>query len=594
MYQTFVISVPSGEAYMPNPFIPQENQTIADLNRAQTCLIQDLRNHQAELVAQNEELRSVQHELQISHNKYSSLYEFAPIGYFTHHSSGVITESNRMFDELVEASPSALHHPNFHSFVDGEFQDAFYLHCKAVLADHSRHVCELKVARSNGKVFFARLESIAIQSSNSLPTHILTALCDVTNIKDAKEKLRLASIKSEEDNLAKSIFLANMSHEIRTPLSAILGFNLMLFEEDLSFADRRKCAEKIKSNGEHLLHLIEEILDLSKVESGILTLESTAFSLSKDLAPFIQEFRTGANARGLKFRVTNDGPIPEVIYTDPLRLKQILFNIVGNAIKFTEHGEVSLHFQVTNSQFPEPYNSTLEILVSDTGIGMSNIQRESLFKLFSQADASITRKFGGSGLGLVLSRTLATALGGNVVLLETAPGAGSQFKITLNVGTLADTPLLAKLPFNEPAKNEASSVQNKRGQLKKVRVLVAEDSPDIQYLIKYFLQYADATVGLAVNGKEAIEMLEGTPYDVVFMDVQMPTLDGYRATEILRQQGYRGPIIALTANAMKGQRELCLQSGFDDYLTKPVNFEKLIDTASKYAKRGVSHATEVN
>ena len=579
---------------MTAPFKIHENQTVADLNQAQMSLIQDLRNHQTELVAQNEELRSVQQELQMSRDKYSSLYELAPVGYFTHHRGGVVTESNQMFAELVGASPSELSQATFHSFVVGEFQDAFYLHCKAVLADHRRHVCELKVARKNGSVFFARLESIAIRSSATLPTDILTSLCDVSNTKDAEEKLRLASEKSEEANLSKSAFLANMSHEIRTPLSAILGFTLMLFEKDLDFDSRRNCADKIKNNGEHLLHLIEDILDLSKVESGNLALESTAFSMSNDLAPFIKGFRIAANARGLTFRVTNDGPIPELIYTDPLRLKQILFNIVGNAIKFTDQGEVCLNLKVTKSLLQESSTSVLEFIVSDTGLGMSSSQCENTFKLFTQADASITRKFGGSGLGLVLSRTLATALGGNVVMLSSALGAGSKFKITLDVGTAANTPLLANLPFNEPLKHEVSAVESKRGLLKKVRVLVAEDSRDIQFLINHFLKYADATVELAVNGKEALEMAQVEPYDVVFMDIQMPILDGYQATEMLRQQGYCGPIIALTANAMKGQRELCLKAVFDDYLSKPVNFEKLIDTASMYAKQGASHRAKAN
>jgi signal transduction histidine kinase len=388
--------------------------------------------------------------------------------------------------------------------------------------------------------------------------------------------------RAEAANQAKSEFLANMSHEIRTPMTAILGFADLLMEDgDLSRAPERRVESirTIQRNGEHLLSLINDILDLSKIEAGKLTVESVPCSPAQILADVESLMRVRADAKGIAFQIQQEGPLPESIDTDPTRLRQVLVNLVGNAVKFTEVGGVWLIARCVRG--PEP---RLEFDVLDTGVGLSEEQISRLFQPFTQADASTSRRFGGTGLGLTISRRLATLLGGEVSVVESAPGAGTRFRFTLSIGSLDAARWVTPAHEPRPSRRQRQMTAEPAAAdapLGGCRILLAEDGPDNQRLIAHVLRRAGADVTLVENGRLAVDQAwdahrSEQPFELVLMDMQMPVLDGYEATALLRAQGYQGTIVALTAHAMTGDREKCLAAGCDGYTTKPIDRARLI------------------
>ena len=385
---------------------------------------------------------------------------------------------------------------------------------------------------------------------------------------------------AEAASRAKSEFLANTSHEIRTPLTAILGYTDMLLDRDITSVERVAHVDAIRRNGEHLLAVMNDILDLSKIEAGKMTLEQVECSpivLVSEVAEFM---RPRAVAKGLAFDLDWRGPLPERITTDTTRLRQILLNLVSNAVKFTERGgvRVAVSFEDGDGK------SLLRIDVTDTGIGMTPDQQTGLFQPFVQADASTTRRFGGSGLGLLITRRLADLLGGEVSV-GSELGRGSTFSVTVATGSLEGVRMIDRPAGARPA---LAAVTVPTEPLA-CRVLLVEDGPDNQRLIATILRKAGAEVTVAGNGQAGCDLvreatIRGEPYDVVLMDMQMPVLDGYEATAQLRRGGYRRPVIALTAHAMQGERERCLAAGCDDFVCKPITRAALIDTVRRYAR----------
>ncbi len=402
-----------------------------------------------------------------------------------------------------------------------------------------------------------------------------------------EEELRYANREAEAASLAKSEFLANMSHEIRTPMTAILGFADVLLEHG-SIGDappeRIEAARTIKRNGQYLVGIINDILDLSKIEAGKMTVESIECSPCQIVAETMSLARVPAEAKDLPVRVEYAGAIPETIHTDPTRLRQILINLIGNAIKFTEVGSVQLIVQFAE----DGDQPVLRFDVADTGLGMSEEQAARLFQPFTQADASTTRKFGGTGLGLTISKRFAEMLGGDIAVVETAEGVGTRIRATVATGTVEGVAMIedpASATVIAPQDDNASPIAARPG-LCGCRILLAEDGPDNQRLISHVLKKAGADVTIAENGKLATEAARSardqdtnaTGFDVILMDMQMPVMDGYAAAGLLRREGYHGPIIALTAHAMEGDREKCLEAGCDDYASKPIDRKKLIET----------------
>lgn len=399
---------------------------------------------------------------------------------------------------------------------------------------------------------------------------------------------------AEAADHAKSEFLANMSHEIRTPMTAILGYaDLIGIEDGFDERQAEEAAHAIRSNANHLMTVINDILDVSKIESSQLELELLPTVLTDVIEDIVELVMPRAQARGLELGVVYETDIPETIETDPTRLRQILLNLAGNAIKFTPSGRVDIVVAC------DPDAQELSIGVRDTGIGMTpeQVERVSRFEAFTQADTSMTRRFGGTGLGLRISNGLACMLGRGLEV-ESAPFEGSTFRVVLHTGSLYGITMVPKERAGTPSvptplvKKDPVGVAGLGAEkpLLGARVMLVEDGVDNQKLISFHLKKAGCDVRVCENGRVALDTLSSlspveTPH-VVLMDMQMPVLDGYSATEALRERGCELPIIALTAHALVGDRAKCLNAGCDDYASKPISKEDLIETCARWAARG--------
>ena len=381
-----------------------------------------------------------------------------------------------------------------------------------------------------------------------------------------QEEIKAARSEAERASEAKSAFLANMSHEIRTPLGAIMGFVGLLQDKGISSKDVANYLAIIDRNSHHLLRIIDDILDLTKVESGKMTMEKVEFPLVEFLADFASLIDIRARENGIVFEFRAETLLPEFVISDPTRLRQILSNVVGNAIKFTEKGRVELAVAFNGRR--------LDFRVSDTGRGISPEQRPKLFQAFAQADSSTTRKFGGTGLGLVLTKKLSQALGGDFDLVTSDIGKGSTFEASISVTLPSESKLI---PLREVVIAPSSNPDTPQTNLKGFEVLVAEDSLDNQLLIQKILTKTGAKIALANDGLEGVKSALAHHYDVILMDIQMPNVDGHEAVRSLRAQGYTGPVVALTAHAMNEERERAIRSGFSHFLTKPIDRKSLLE-----------------
>ena len=380
---------------------------------------------------------------------------------------------------------------------------------------------------------------------------------------------------AERANMAKSSFLANMSHEIRTPLASVIGYAEWLNEAEVSDAERDEAVASIIRTGKHVLTVINDILDLSKIESDKLMVEIMPVSLSTMLTEIDLLMSMHARSKQLNFAVEYDFPLPQCIHTDPTRLKQILINLCSNAIKFTETGAVKLR---VSCDVP---NRRVHFSVIDTGIGIENDKIEMLFDSFTQADASTTRRFGGTGLGLNISRRLARMLGGDIVV-ESALGQGSTF--TALIKTSEES--FDEMANNAEAMHSGLSIENDTYTGKETRlrghVLLAEDNQDNQRLVEHFLKQLGVDVTICNDGAQAVEQVLKKDFELVLMDMQMPEMDGPTATALLRQTGCNVPIVALTANAGSDDRQKCIEAGCNDFLCKPIDRQRFYTVLSQF------------
>jgi len=417
----------------------------------------------------------------------------------------------------------------------------------------------------------------------------LGILHDMTERKGMENELRRAKEKAEESSRFKSLFLSNMSHEIRTPMTAIMGYVDLLRSFEPPLIEHREYLDTIHVNAEHLLTIINDILDLTQFDANKLRLDKKDCSPMKIVEEVRALLQSRADEKHLSLLTNYVLPLPKTIHTDPVRLRQILVNLVGNALKFTDHGGV----KITVSHAPGGLGeASLQFEVVDTGIGISLQDRSRLFRPFMQIDDAIDRRHGGTGLGLAISQNLAHLLGGQIDV-QSEPNEGSVFTLLIDPGPLGGSDMLDSLPAVPGATAEPHKIEAYR-QLEG-RVLLAEDDEAIQYLLFRYLNSAGLNVDRACDGeltrKMAMESLAaGCPYDLILMDIRMPKLDGYEAARRLRRDGWLGPIIAQTAHALSGEREKCLAAGCDDYITKPTQPEDLIDKIRPYLTREVGVA----
>ncbi len=412
------------------------------------------------------------------------------------------------------------------------------------------------------------------------PEGVMVCFENVTQLDKAKIEVQKSRDAADAANRAKSEFLANMSHEIRTPMNAILGFTDLLQRGIAKTEEEQnEYLSRIQSSGRHLLDLINDILDLSKIEAGKMEMETSecyTFELFNDI---INDLQVRARQKNISLTFESHEPLPEILHTDPVRLRQVLTNLIGNAIRFTSSGGVKLSVKFDKYGDGEQKQSRLFVDVIDTGIGMTDEQMQQIFNPFTQADNTVTRRFGGTGLGLSICQRIVEALGSDITVKSSVEN-GSVFSFAIDVGDLSGVKMIGQDEYASKVRTEPKPAFTDY-ELPPCKILVVDDGEANRQLVRLFLVRAGCEILEAKNGQEAIDTVLDTRVDLVLMDMQMPILDGYQATSKLRHLGFKKPILALTANAMQGDEQKCLDVGCSAFLSKPIDMDKLFEAVVK-------------
>lgn len=535
--------------------------------------------------------------LRKSHKQYQSIVETASEGVWMVDTDGYSTFVNARLSELLGLAPDQILGKPFASFVDKKCQSAV----SRVLSmdqDHIERPNDFCFLRSDQSELWAIVSSTPLRNDGQDLSGWLIMVTDITDRKRMEEKLVIAQQRAEDANRIKSEFVANMSHEIRTPMTAILGYADVLADESnrsLTDEQRLQYFNTIKRNGKHLLTIIDDILDIAKIEAGKLAVEKIKTDPVQTLLDVTELMQVKAEAKGLLLETEFQTAMPDYIKSDPVRLRQILMNLVGNAIKFTQSGKITVSGRFVSSKKPE-----IQFIVTDTGIGMTREAMARLFGSFEQADASTKRRFGGSGLGLRISQSLAAMLGGRISV-ESRLGEGSTFTLSITTGPLVDCRFRTETDIYElatattpPMKIIRPTGRPSRASLSGVRILLAEDGLDNQRLVAFHLRKEGAGVWVVENGRNALVAMgignssskpEKLPFDLIITDMQMPEMDGLELTQHLRSLGYDTPILALTAHAMHSDALKCLAVGCNEHLPKPIDRDRLISSCLKWSNR---------
>jgi len=518
--------------------------------------------------AAEREKEQQQHELEQHLIFIKDLYDHAPIGYHSIDPEGLIIEINQTEldwlgygrEEVVgKMKISEVFLPEIRENEEQLFPD--------IGGTANEKGMRGKLKCKDGSLMQVLASSRAVIDKAGNFSFSRSATMDFTAYKKMEDALIQARELAEQSVQLKEQFIANMSHEIRTPLNAILGFSNLLQRSGLN-NNQQEFAQGIRTSSENLLAVINDILDFSKIAAGAIRIEQIPFSLPALLQSVDQMFHYRADEKHLEFEVQAAKNVPEAVLGDPTRLTQILVNLLGNAFKFTEQGRVALSVTSTEQQAG---TALIEFRVSDTGIGIAPEMRDVIFERFGQASADTTRRFGGAGLGLTISRQLAELQGGSI-RVESAEGQGATF--------IVEIPYPIAEGAGAQSQNQLLDSRLKNG---KVKILIVEDNPLNQRIAELLLDDWEFLHEHAANGKIALEMLRNNVYDLVLMDIQMPEMDGYTAAQAIRQTlGLQVPVIATTAHAFAGEREKCISYGMNDYISKPIKEKELLALIQRY------------
>lgn len=560
----------------------QETETRLHATEAESQrLLHELKVHQVELEMQNAEIRHSRDELETALKKYTDLYDFAPVGYFTLDRNGVIREANLAGAALLGIERSRLIGRSFYFHVSKENRLAFISFFRDLCKHGQKDSLEIALAKQGNQPLYVHIEAGPSETGQQWRF----AVIDISERRRAEDELREAKEAAEAASGAKSQFLANMSHELRTPMNGILGVLQLLLAGHAGAVppSQRDMLIKADKAAHSLLQVISDILDLSKIEKGLLSVEEKPFLLRACVSDAVEFFSMDAHQKGLELTISWGESVPEALIGDCMRLKQVLANLVGNAIKFTEQGRVGVEI-AAGDKTPDGKRA-ITFTVADTGIGIPADRRHLLFSPFSQIDGSDQRRYGGAGLGLAISRQLVEAMGG-AISLESTEEIGSSFTFTLPLREAKDRIGPERVPqASPPAAVVPPAVEAKKQPL----ILVAEDDILASDLIAAILAQQGLPADLARTGREAVDLWEKGSYDLIIMDVQMPRLDGISATKIIREKekvtGGHIPIVAMTAHAFREDEERCFAAGMDAYLTKPLDIRKGMEVIVNLLKK---------
>ena len=528
--------------------------------------------------------------------RYRSMLQSASDAIISSDNMGIIIDWNNGAEKIFGYSASEIIGKNITEIIPHRYHIQHNEGMKRVNKGGEHRVIgktvELFGLHKNGKEFPVELSLAEWESSSD--KYFTGIIRDITERKKAEEELKETNkaleaatakansmaAKAEKANAAKSDFLSNMSHEIRTPMNAIIGLSHLCLGTSLNF-QQYDYIENVHQSGQLLLGIINNILDFSKIEAGKLKLESISFTLKDVLDKLNNMISIMAQEKGLEILFDIDPETPVHMVGDPLRFGQILLNLVGNAVKFTESGKIVIHIKPVQKTVAAV---KLEIRVTDTGIGMTADQKSHLFEFFKQAEVSTARKFGGTGLGLAISKALIHQMKGQI-WVESTSGQGSSFNFTIVFNTVSSDFKKETIKTKKSTDQwKIKTVESTKG----AHILVAEDNKFNQRVIEGLLTQAGMKVTIANDGKEAVYLAEHTKFDIILMDIKMPEMDGYEATQIIKNTlKVQSPIIAITANAMAGDREKCLEVGMCDYIMKPIEPEILFKTLVKWIPENI-------